>query len=391
MFQFATSPIGDMHINSLRVAIVNYLLAQQKHEKFSVRIDDIDCQETMNGQDSEIMMILEKFALKHDSVFHQTEHLNLHQTLALRLLKEKKAYMCTCTEDMSCKKGCQDFSISKQTTIKENKDAFVLRTTNSAIILKTDGKPSHLFASACDEMMNNLSLIITQEKQLDNAQLKEEIKTLLGYEQKTDYLSLPNFTTKDGTISIKSLFQEGFIPDAILNYLLLLGYKDAPKDIFTLPEAIEWFNLENISKTSVPFKIEELKRINRMHLERIDDKELSKLFGFADADIGKLAKLYLKEFSTINELDDKIKTIFKPKNFTVDCGVQMRVIANIIANAPAFDSFEKFKKDIILQSGLDEDSISTPLNYLLTGTDDNSVLLSEIYPFIKSYILEVAA
>lgn len=88
MLRFAASPTGDMTIGSLRVAILNYLLAQQRQEAFGIRIDDTEKNALIEGNDTEIMQILEKFALIHDSVFHQSEHLHMHQTLAIKLKKK---------------------------------------------------------------------------------------------------------------------------------------------------------------------------------------------------------------------------------------------------------------------------------------------------------------
>jgi len=99
MLRFASSPTGDMDIDTLRVAIFNYLIAQQRNESFIIRIDDSDKAKNIEGKDTEIMQILEKFALGHESVFHQSEHLHMHQTLAIKLLEEGKAFLCTCTKD----------------------------------------------------------------------------------------------------------------------------------------------------------------------------------------------------------------------------------------------------------------------------------------------------
>ena len=74
MLRFAPSPTGDMHIESLRIAILNYLVSQQRNEPFIVRIEDRDKAHTIEGKDTEIMQILEKFALIHTRVFHQSEH-----------------------------------------------------------------------------------------------------------------------------------------------------------------------------------------------------------------------------------------------------------------------------------------------------------------------------
>ncbi|SFV67408.1 Glutamyl-tRNA(Gln) synthetase [hydrothermal vent metagenome] len=122
----------------------------------------------------------------------------------------------------------------------------------------------------------------------------------------------------------------------------------------------------------------------------MDDKELSTLFSFADKDIGKLAKLYLEECSTTNEIEDRIYSIFNEKNFDRECGEDMKKVADIIANSPAFDDFNEFTKYITQKSGLKDETLFKPLRYLLTNRE-NSPQLSEIYPLIKSYILKVAS
>ncbi len=437
MLRFAPSPTGDMHIANLRVAILNYLVAQQKGEPFLVRLEDTDMKRNIEGKDTEIMMLLEKFALVHNSVFHQSEHLNLHQTLALRLLKDEKAFVCKCTDEeletdrKNAKANkvayrysgrCEKLTPKEYTALQESGEKFVVRikkpdadivnndvikgsiTTapnevDSFVILRTDGTPTYNFACAADDMMSNISFIIRGEDHLSNTPRQIHIKNVLGYDNETVYAHMPVILNTDGkkmskrdeASSLKWLFEQGFVPDAILNYLILLGNsKKAPKEIFTLPEAIEWFDLEKISKSPAKFDMTKLRFINREHLKMMDDKKLSTLFGFADADIGRLAKLYLEECSTINELEAKIRPIFTPKDFSSEWGEQMRVIAKVIADAPHFETFDAFKKHIMHESGLKGENFFKPLRNLLTATG-NGPELSEIYPFIKSYILEVAS
>ncbi|SFV68033.1 Glutamyl-tRNA(Gln) synthetase [hydrothermal vent metagenome] len=362
-------------------------------------------------------MILEKFAIIHNSVFHQSEHLNLHQTLALRLLKEDKAFICICNnEDMetysgNCEKELNSFDYKE---LKESKKPFVIRikkpthsiiyndiikgsieTTpnkiDSFIILKSDGTPTYNFACACDDMLSNIDFIISEEKNLNNSAKQIHIKNILGYKNESRYAHLaPILNQNDETLSIKNLLKEGFLPDAILNYLILLDNPKAPKEIFTLPEAIEWFDLNNIPKVAVKFDIDKLRLINKEHIRSMDDRKLSTIFGFADSDIGKLAKLYLEECSTINEIEDRIYSIFNEKNFDRECGDNMKKVANIIANSPAFDEFNEFIEYITEKSGLKDEKLFTPLRYLFTNKK-NSPQLSEIYPLIKSYILKVAS
>ena len=387
MLRFAPSPVGDMHLDNLQIAIVNYLVAQQKNDKFLVRIEDVNVDKMVEGKDTEIMMILEKFALKHDSVFHQSEHLNLYQILALRLIKEKKAFVCQCQdENSSCSSNCKILTQKekdKKSVVRVKKD----KDIDEFVILKADGKPSYNFACASDDMMSDITLIIRDKKYLTQTEKQNYIKKLLGYEKEANYVHIA--TLKDAP-SVKSLFEQGFLPDAILNYLIFELNPNAPKEIFRLPDAIEWFSLENIPTTKRYFNFEKLKQLNREHLKLIDDKLLSTLFGFADANIGRLAKVYLNECSTINELEKKIRTIFQPKDFSSEFGKQMKMLSELIFEAPIINSFDEFEHYLITKSGLSKDELKKPLQQLLTGTA-HGAQLSEIYPYIKSYILEVAS
>jgi len=432
MLRFAPSPTGDMHIESLRIAILNYLVSQQRNEPFIVRIEDRDKAHTIEGKDTEIMQILEKFALIHTRVFHQSEHLHMHQTLAIKLLEEGKAFVCTCTaEQLEAERetaeankviyhysgACHDVDKTMHAKLKESGEPFVIRLkkpihdivnhdfikgdivstpkeVDSFVILQADGIPTYNFACACDDMLSGVNFIIRGEKHLLDTAKQKHIKAQLGYEEETTYAHLPTTLygedKKDDANSVKWLFEQGFIPDAILNYLLLLGNDKLPKEIFTLPEAIEWLKLENISKSSVEFDIEKLRFINREHLKRMDDKILSTLFGFADADVGKLAKLYVEEASTINELAAKIRPIFAPKALEGEWAEQMKILQELIKNAPMIEDFDAFKSFIIHESGMKEKNFFTPLKLLLTGAEHGPEL-SDIYPLIKPYLLEVVS
>ena len=425
--------MGDMHTEQLRVAIFNYIIAKQKEVNFIVRIEDTDKEHTIMGKDTEILQILEKFAISHDAVFHQSEHLNIHQTLAIRLLEEGKAFICTCTpEQLKAEREtakannaayrysgkCFDLDKEELKKFKEEKIPFVIRLkkpkeeivisdlfkgetvtpaeeVDSFVILKEDATPTETFATACDDMLSGIDFIIRSEQHFGDTPKQEHIKKQLGYKEEATYVHLPELLNAEGNkmsegddaFTVKWLFAEGFIPDAIVNYLILLG-NETPKEVFTLPEALEWFDLKNISTEPVKFDIEKLRFLNRKHLEMMDDKRLSMVFGFADEEIGKLAKVYLEEAATLNELKTKVKAIFSPKDFDGEYEEQMRILQKIIADAPMFATYDEFKNYIMQESSLKGDNLIKPLNVLLTGAEYGPEL-SDIYPYIKSYLLEV--
>lgn len=415
MLRFSMSPTDDVHIGDLRIAILAYMTAMVRDEAFLIRVDDTDKARFVEGKDTEILQILQKFALKHDSVYHQSEHLAMHQRLAIRLLEEGKAFVCTCTDTELCHDGCIERSKEETAQLKSVKTPFVTRIKAPAepivlsdprdgkitaeperiggfAILKTDGTPTSLFAGACDDMLDNITMVIRSKEHIEDSLRETYVKSALGYSEKSDYLHISPLSSVENSaaeeITIASLFEEGFIPDAIINYLLLLDLPDAPKEIFTLPEALKWFQPDKLSRTAAPFDKTVLKKINQEHLKKMEEKRLSTLFGFADADIGRLAKLYLDEVSTLNELEQKVKPVFAPKSFDNPWEREMRMLRDIIENAPMIRDYDAFITHLTQESGLETSRLETPLRLLLTGTREGPPL-SEIYPCINPYLLEV--
>jgi glutamyl-tRNA synthetase len=369
-------------------------------------------EETIQGKDTESMMLLEKFALKHDRVFHQSEHTNFYHTLVLRLLKEKKAFISH-SNNIIDTDNIEAIDEKSYTQLKESGKKVEVYVKNPSeelyytdffqgqqaissdeigtfSILEEDGTPSYDFAIASDDMMNDIHTIVKGAEDKKSTFKQLYLKTLLGYENSTQYIHLPKIILGSEKFSLKSLLQKGYLPDAIINYLLILGYKLPKETIFTLPSAISWFDINALSTSTVNFDVEVLKEINKEHLKQLDDKRLSKLFGFADAEIGKLAKLYLEECATINELKNKIDAIFTPKNFKSDFGTEMKIVSELIAQAPAFKTFDELTAYLKRKSSINEQELHKVLRYLLTGVESGPEL-SKVYPFIKSYILEVAS
>ncbi|HAC71331.1 MAG TPA: glutamate--tRNA ligase, partial [Arcobacter skirrowii] len=176
-------------------------------------------------------------------------------------------------------------------------------------------------------------------------------------------------------------------PSAIANYLVLIGNK-TPTEIFTLEEAISWFKIENISKSSAKFDIDKLRFINRKHLEMLDEMRLSKILGFADNDIGKLAKLYLEETSTIKEIKSKLDDIFSHKTSLEGFESECQKIKDALKDAPYFENYDDLKDYVVQKTELKGKNLFKPLRYILTGVE-NGPNLSDIYPFIKNYLGEI--
>jgi glutamyl-tRNA synthetase len=431
LLRFAPSPTGDMHIGNLRVALFNHILSKQLNEDLIIRIEDTDKERNVAGKDKEILEILNLFSIDYTQVLYQSENVKHHTQMAMQLLLKKRAFNCFCSSEALDKdkeesiKNKQPYrysgfceNLSDETTIDclapftvrikkpENnikftdaiKGAFNFEPFNvdSFVILRHDKTPTYNFACAIDDMLCNISTVIRGEDHMSNTPKQIHIRDSLGYSQEINYCHLPiilnletgkKMSKRDDASSIKWLVDEGYLPVAISNYLVLLGY-NPPTEIFTLEEAMKWFDISKISKAPAKFDITKLKFINREHIKLMDEMRLSKLIGYADKDIGILAKIYIEECDTIKEIKTKIDAIFSQKDTLEDFEEEFTKLRECLKSAPFIDDFNDLKKYITGKTSLKGKQLFMPLRFALTGATKGPNL-SEIYPLIKNYLGEI--
>ena len=407
MLRYSISPKSDIDLNSLTIALLNYIVSQQKQCGFFIRVEDSDKDNRDEAKLEDSISILKKFAINTEAVVNQSSNLNIYAQLATNLIKEKKAFACFCNEESyACTQNCKELKQSeieaKVNSGKKYSVRAIKPNTNinfgdkilgkveatpqeigNILILNQNGLPSNNFATAIDDMSASIDTIIDMQENIDSRLKQIYIHKLLNYDNNIEYAHLPNIKRLDN-ISLKWLLQEGFLPDAIINYLLTL-VNGEERGLFYLPDVIEWLELSNISKESMKFDLEMLKELNRKHLQNFDNIKLSKIFGFADSDIGELLKLYLKDASTIKELDEHIVATFAPK----PCTQEIKKLADIVKSAPYIENFDEFVEYLKNKSSLDKSSIIDALRVLLTG-NNKSPNLELIYKYLNPYILEVA-
>ncbi|MEA1954976.1 MAG: glutamate--tRNA ligase [Campylobacterota bacterium] len=417
MLRFATSPTGDMSIGNLRVALFNYIVSQQQKEDLIVRIEDTDKEKNIDSKDQEILDTLDLFGIKYSQVIYQSQNIRFHSAMALQLVHEKKAFSCFCSDDWLEKKRDEAQKLREtyqyddacanlpDELVIDNMNPFRIRLRkpkeniiindyikgeinfkskdiDSFIIMTQDKTPTHNFSCAIDDMLNNISLVIRCEEHINNTPIQNHIRSALKYDKKIDYAHLPIIL--NGDFSVKGLLEEGFLPSAISNYLLLMD-NETPCEIFSIEDAIKWFDLSKISKSPTPFDIETLKHINKEHLKNMDAKELSRFVGFADTEIGELARIYLEEVDTTKELKNKIAPIFAKKEIPKEFQETSKIIVETIKNAPYFDEYNDFKNYIIKESKLKNEDLEKSLYFILTGTGDGPDI-EKIYKYLKNYI-----
>jgi len=426
MLRFAPSPTGDMHIGNLRVAIFNYIVAKQKNEKLLIRIEDTDKERNIEGKDEEILQILKLFGIKYDSVVYQSANLHIHQEMAKKLLDSKKAFVCFCDEEeinFQREKAkiekrpyrysgkCENLTSKEIKEKLDKKIPFVVRLKkpeenikftdlikgdfdfspfeiDSFIIMRKDFTPTYNFACSIDDMIYDITLVIRGEDHLSNTPKQIAIRKALGFDKEIKYAHLPIILNSDGkkmskrdnASSVKWLLEEGFLPEAIANYLILLG-NSFEKEIFTLNEAIEFFDITKISRAPAKFDIDKLKFINKAHMKKID--KLTRYLGYHEEYEG-LARIYLDEVSTIKELKEKLDNVFSKKEFN-EYIEEIEMLKNEILQNELEDDYNDFKNRLIKNTGLKGKRLFMPLRMLMVGSAHGPEI-KDLYSVMKPYL-----
>lgn len=431
MYRFAPSPTGDMHIGNLRAALINYVCSLQDNSGFIIRIEDTDKERNIAGKDAEILEILKEFGISYKSLYYQSKNLKFHQEFAAKLLSEGKAFLCFCDEaTLENKKqkakeqgrayrydgACEHLSADEifnnprpgVVRLKIPKDAdfsfedeikgrvnFEACNFDSFVLLRADKTPTYNFACAIDDMLEGVTCVIRGEDHVSNTPRQNLIRQALGYNAVMKYAHLPiilnshgqKMSKRENSSSVKWLLNQGYMSEAIANYLLLLGNK-TPCEIFTIKEAKEWFSLKSLSKSPAKFDEDKLAQINREHIRLASDERLKEL-GFTKPN---LARFFTQEASLIPQLKEKISKIYSPKVIDEEYQASAKTLKNaileLVENKALPDDFKEFQNILSQKTALKGKAFFMPLRLLLTNASHGPEL-SQLYALIKDDMKEI--
>ncbi len=324
--RFAPSPTGFMHVGNLRTALYEYLTAKHENGTFVLRIEDTDRERYVEGATQVIYDTMKLAGLEHDEgpdiggefgPYVQSERLSMYKPYAEKLVEEGKAYRCFCTkerlealkenapEGTGYDRHCRDLSAEE---IQKNLDAgmpYVIRQKmpltgstsyhdlvygditfpnedlDDQVLIKTDGFPTYNFANVIDDHTMGITHVVRGSEYLLYDAFGWEIPTYIHLplimgksvdEEGNEVIS--KLSKRHGSTGFMDLINEGYLPEAIINYIALLGW--APKDtreIFSLPELIEAFDINGISKSPAVFDYDKLSWVNQEHIKAMSDEE----------------------------------------------------------------------------------------------------------------------
>lgn len=359
--RFAPSPTGELHIGGARTALFNYLFARAQKGTFILRIDDTDLERSRPEYTEGLLNSMRWLGLDWDEgPYFQSRRLEEYNREAARLLEEKKAYHCYCTpeelaagREQARKAGkpylypgtCRNLSREKaRAHLAAGRSAVIrLRTPDHGetvvrdlirgevrfnnsdlddfIIIKSNGLPTYNFASVVDDAQMQITDVIRAEEHLSNTPRQQLCIEALGYEQPR-YAHVPMILAPDrsklskrhGAISVEEFRSRGYLPEALINYMALLGWSPGEEEIVPLSKIVSLFSLDRVSKTAAIYDTTKLTWMNGYYLretplDRIATEALPffEARGLLKAPLKKEEEDYFKK--VIATVRDRVKTL----------------------------------------------------------------------------------
>lgn len=349
--RFAPSPTGDMHIGNLRTAFYAYALAKHVNGKFILRIEDTDKKREVEGGVDEIKSLLKKFTIEWDELYIQSERLPLYKEAAEKLVAEGHAFYCQCEGKNAKKEGfstvlrdeCRDKGLKSgaiKLLVPDNEQVkftdFVLGNevrweTNivfDATLLKSDGFPTYHLAVVVDDHAMGISHVLRGHDWLPSTPIHLLVYKFLGFEvpligHLTDILDPEGgkLSKRKGSTSVKGLLAEGYLPQALFNFVILSGW--APKnnqEIYSLESFVKDFDLKGLQKSNPVFNKEKLDWFNNQYIQKLSDEEFFKAARpfvskeISDELLHKIVPLVKTRVKKLSELGEYLEYFYKHKD-----------------------------------------------------------------------------
>jgi glutamyl-tRNA synthetase len=308
--RFAPSPTGNLHIGGARTALFNWLSARAKEGKFILRIEDTDKKRSQKKYLDEILDSLSWLKLNWEEIYYQSQRFAIYREHAEKLLKENKAYL----EKKAIIFSVPVKKISFQDLIRGEIE-FDSTSIKDQVLIKSDGTPTYNFACVVDDALMNITHVIRGEDHISNTPKQILLYQALNFTIPA-FAHLPLILGKEGgrlskrtgAAAVTDYRQMGYLPEALVNYLLLLGWSPgANQEIIAINEAIKKFSLEKANKTAAVFDLDKLNWINSQYIKKMD---LEKLTDLALPILKK--KKFIKETYDREELKNILK-LFQPR------------------------------------------------------------------------------
>ena len=432
--RFAPSPTGPLHIGGVRTALFNWLFSKNKKGKFYLRIEDTDKERSKKEFTSQIIYSLKWIGIEHDDKeYIQSKQINKHKEVAEELIKKGFAYKCYCTEKeieeqkIKAKKAGIHFvynkkwrdpkdleipkdvnpvlrfksKISGNTIIKDLVQGEI-NISNSTIedfvILRKDGSPTYQLSAVVDDHIMNITHVIRGDDHKINTFKQKQIYEAMDWKL-PEFAHIPlihsnegkKLSKRDNSSTINDYIKIGILPAALRNYLMRLGWSHKDKEIFTLDESINLFNLSGVGKSPSKLDIERIYSINEHYIKNMNEKELLiSFFEYSEKNKEKIddkfklsltnSMYFLKnKAKSLEDIYNNAKYIFSKKLNINDDDLKLidkqakKIISEYCQKIEESknlnkENLEKYLKDLMNLHQTNFKGIGQPLRIALTGS-----------------------
>lgn len=427
--RFAPSPTGYLHIGGARTALFNYLFAKHYGGKFLLRIEDTDAARSTESAKQAILTSLKWLSLEHDeNIIYQSQRAARHAQVAENLVKAGKAYYCFTPQEeiiamrAKARSESEHFifhskwrDIAADQHPKDQKPVIRLKAPrygetiiddllqgkvvvqnshlDDMILLRSDGSPTYMLAVVVDDHDMGITHIIRGDDHLSNAPRQQLIYEALGFDiPKMVHIPLihgpdgAKLSKRHGALGVENYKEMGYLPAALNNYLLRLGWSHGDDEIISREQAIEWFGTEGMGKSPSRLDFDKMKHMNAHYLRNMDNSTLSEMVFDnmnyeIDAESKECIKLAMDSLKPRAELMldlydmASMFVIDKPLTITAEAKILIQEVdRNLIAKTvDALQNLVEFDKENI-QSTLKDVAVQ------------NDLKLGELMKYIRAFI-----
>jgi glutamyl-tRNA synthetase len=385
--RFAPSPTGFLHIGSVHTALFNWLFARHQGGEFRLRIENTDTSREVAEATEQIQESLRWLGLDWDGdVTFQLDQMEHAQQVARQLVADDKAY----EDEGAIRFRMPSEGTTSWTDLILGPIEYPNEKLEDVVIVRSDGRPTYNFVSPLEDMLDGITHVIRAQDHVSNTPKQLQILAALGAELPA-YAHVPllngpdgkKLSKRHGSITVEEFRDAGFIPEALVNYLALLGWSyDDHTEVMTRDELIERFTLDRVGKSAATFDYEKLMHLNGVYLRALPpDEYADRLVAYlrergSDWDEGlirKIAPLVQEKIATLGEFPAFAGFFFErvaPEE-AIEDGVVLPAAAEALASVDPFEAetIEVALRELAEQLGLKPRQAFQPIRLALTGSN----------------------
>jgi glutamyl-tRNA synthetase len=410
--RFAPSPTGYLHIGGGRTALFNWLYARAKKGQFILRIEDTDVARSQKEYVDEILESLEWLGFNWDEIYYQGQRFEIYRQHARGLLEKGLAYAEKLEgkgEAIIFKVNPQEIKVNDLIRGQINFDASAIK---DQVLIKSDGTPTYNFACVVDDATMKITHVIRGDDHISNTPKQVLLYQALGYPL-PEFAHLPlilgmeggRLSKRTGATAISDYRKMGYLPAALVNYLLLLSWSPGDnREVIDINEAIKIFDLKDVNKTAATFDLKKLGWMNNQYLKTADPQQLADMLipqlveqgyiaqnNFDGNYLVSLVKLFQARLTTLADFADWADFFFlkepkmdpqaQEKFLSRDFSQEFRLFSQRLDKLGQFsvEKIEETFRAMAQELGMEAKVLIHPIRVALTGKTIGPGLFEVVY------------